>query len=72
MTSTNIEGLNYLLVSCDNGDEFVSRYLDTEMAEVFTADERQQLTSGKAVVKPGRLGALRYVDMVAAARSVVN
>lgn len=53
--------------------EYVLRYEDREMAEIFTADERAALNGGRTVTKRGRLGQIStYVDMIVAARKVVT
>ncbi len=46
-----IEGLNYLLAKPDRGAQFVSRYLESEMDELFTADERAALDRGEAITR---------------------
>lgn len=63
---------SYLLASQDDGEEFVQEYTENEMAEIFTLGERLDLDSGKAVVKTHRTSAIRYVDMIAAARQITN
>lgn len=62
----------YLLVTSDDGAEWVQRYTRTEAAELFTVAERRRLDRGEAVIhlQRDRTG-LRYVDMIAAARTVV-
>jgi hypothetical protein len=64
--------MTYLLISSNDGDEEVQAYSPREMEELFSLSERLDLDCGKAVVKQGRLEALRYVDMVAAARQITN
>lgn len=67
-----IDGIAYLLGSSTNGTEWVSRYTAAEMAEIFGADDRRALEHGEAVILPGRYADVRYIDMVAVARAVVD
>ena len=62
----------FLLVTSDDGSEWVQQYNGREVAELFTLAERRRLDRGQAVIhlQRDRTG-LRYVDMIAAARTVV-
>lgn len=65
-----INGLHYLLTTEQTGGEYVSTYSQSEMDHLFSTGEQLDLQAGKPVIQPGRLGGIRYVDMVAAARQV--
>ncbi|HUR09636.1 MAG TPA: hypothetical protein VM347_44360 [Nonomuraea sp.] len=70
-----MNGMNWLLISSNDGDEEVRAYSDREMVELYTADERADLAAGKSVISHQNglaRHALRSVDMLAAARRVVN
>jgi len=62
-----IDGLTYLLTTETNGMEYVLRYSQADMEEIFTGDDRRELDAGEAVIH----GTVRYVDMLVAARSVI-
>jgi hypothetical protein len=63
-----IEGINDLLARPQRGPECVCRYTAGEMAELFTATDCEAFTRGEVVDRYG----VRYVSMVAAARSVLD
>lgn len=70
MTSTT-----YLLISSQTGHEEVHTYSAGDMAELYTAEEQADLAAGKSVISDqnGRSREmLRSVDMLVAARSVVD
>lgn len=60
----------YLLVADENGNESISVYTEAEMNATFTLGEQLDLEACKPVVKSVRLGCLRYINMLAAARQV--
>ena len=64
--ASRINGVHYLMVTEPRGIEYVMRYSEAEMAEVFTPGQRRQLTTGAGVM----IGRCRFVDMVIAARSI--
>lgn len=67
-----MNGLNWIMISSTSGDEEVHCYSDREMADLYTAAQREELAAGKAVVTKAWAGKdlLRSVDMVVAARKV--
>ncbi|KTT72603.1 hypothetical protein [Sphingomonas endophytica] len=64
--ASRINGVHYLMVTEPGGIEYVMRYGEAEMAEVFTPGQRRHLTTGKGVM----IGRCRFVDMVMAARAI--
>lgn len=71
-----MNGMTWILISSDDGDEEVHAYNDREMVELYTAEQRAELAAGRAVITAAPKWAggqlLRSVDMLVAARSVVN
>jgi hypothetical protein len=70
-----MNGMNWLLISSNGGDEDVRAYTDREMVELYTAEERADLAAGKSVISNQNghsREALRSVDMLVAARAVVD
>lgn len=69
-----MNGMNWLLISSDSGDEEVHAYNDKEMVELYTAKQREELAAGRAVITTEWSGThlLRSVDMLVAARSVIS
>lgn len=66
MKSPMIDGLHFLLGTDVRRNEWVSRYSDAEMEEVFNAKERLALSSGLSVrTSDGTV----WTNMVLAARS---
>ncbi len=65
-TASRVGGLYYLMVTETGGAEYVTRYGEAEMDEVFTAGQRHDLEKGGALI----VGNCRFVDMVAAARTI--
>jgi hypothetical protein len=74
-----IDGLAFLLASDERGGEWVVRYSANEMEELFSYEEQKALAQGGMVVRDEHRNAIRvsdrralvrYVDMVAAARTV--
>jgi len=74
-----IEGLTYLLATSSRGDEYVLRYTRNEIAELFSDEEQKAMALGGAIVREesrrairmsDRRESVRYVDMIAAARTV--
>ncbi len=68
--SAVVNGVIYLLCIHEDGGEDVVRYIETEMAELFSADDRAILDFCGTVVVCHRSGNVAYIDMVAAARNV--
>lgn len=66
--STQIDGTTYLLATWGK-NEWVSRYSQGDMAEIFTIDEIAGLEEGKAISKTTRGDTIIYRDMVAATRA---
>lgn len=69
--ATEIHNIAYLLASDERGNEWVQMYQATEMRECFSQEERAELAAGRPVVQRFPRGdAVRFVNMVAAARAV--
>lgn len=68
-----VEGIVYLLVSEPNRADYVSRYIDSEMLEVFTAEERKVLAT-KGVLNRFERGKLScvFTDMAFAAQKLAG
>lgn len=64
--ASRIGGLHYLMVTEPGGIEYVTRYTESEMAEMFDPAQRRHLTTGAGLI----VGRCRFVDMVIAARSI--
>lgn len=68
--STIIDEVYWLLQIDADGDEHVSRYYEEEMAEIFTAEQRQTLAAtGRLRVDCGKGRFTSVIDMVHAARA---
>lgn len=65
-SATALGDLHYLMVSEGDGTEYVLRYTVAEMHEYFRPHEAAELAKGAALMR----GTCRFVDMVAAARTV--
>jgi hypothetical protein len=65
-TQSRLGGLYHLMVTETNGAEYVTRYGEDEMAELFSAAQRHDLAKAGVLV----VGNCRFVDMVAAARTI--
>ena len=64
-----LEGTRYLLGKNVQGQEWVSRYLTSEIEEIFTAAEITELNRTGMVHQPGRDGGIMWIDMIGSARA---
>ncbi len=73
MTSTSIDGIHFLLGRDIRGNEWVSQYTTSEMAELFTEEQLVGLARGDVAIcyHQPRLPteATLFQDMVAATRA---
>lgn len=63
-----VGGLHYLLVTEAGAHDYVLRYLEAEMTDVFSPAQRAELEAGRPVL----IGQVRFIDMVTAARKVTD
>lgn len=68
--STQIDGITTLLQIDADGHEYISRYLESEMAEIFTREQRRTLAAcGRTLIACDKGRHTQVIDMVHAARA---
>lgn len=63
-----VHGTAYLLVTETDGLEMVVQYSAADVAELFSEAELAAFGQGRDVVRHGRDGGIRWIDMIAATR----